>query len=345
MIPTKVRPDVSFTIQVRSQQEINARRGVIMVVLGTVIWSSAGVIMDRLIHGYRMTPVELSLWRLLVAVPTLALFIAIYKPDALRLSVRELPYYAAYGIVGIAISHIAWAASIQVNRAAVATALVFSAPVFVAVAGRLLFGERLDYLRTGAIVVNVLGCFLVSGAYHLGILMQNPRGAELGLATGLAFAAYTLMGKHAAAAGRRDFLTILLYVLSFGLVGVLIWGLASEGPRVVVTHLDTFGWLLLVGVGLGPTLIGYGCYNAALKYLPATVAALITTLEPFMTGILAFLFLGRLMDGIQWFGIVLIVVGVLVMQAGTVHVLWNRSMGVLFDEGLLGDGESQAKDG
>jgi len=55
------------------------------------------------------------------------------------------------------------------------------------------------------------------------------------------------------------------------------------------------GWAILILLGLGPTIGGFGLYLVSLGYLPATVANLIGALEPAFTAVWAYLlFLERL---------------------------------------------------
>lgn len=301
------------------------RRGVVLALLATVLWSSTGIFIDRIISAYHMTPVAISCWRAILVALALALWGAIRSPAAFQISRREIPYYALYGLIGIAIFNVFWSTSVQVNKAAVATALTFSAPAFVALGERLLFGVPLAVAPRIAIGVNYVGCALVAGLTSPSILVHSPKGLLLGLASGLAFSAYSLFGKGATRLGRRSALTILFYAFAFAAVCLLAWGLGTEGRSLLAPALDLQGWCLLLGLAFGPTLGGYACFTASLRHLSATRAGLLTTLEPPITAILAFVLLGRIMNGVQWLGIALVVAGVLVVQIGALTVPGRRS--------------------
>ena len=53
------------------------------------------------------------------------------------------------------------------------------------------------------------------------------------------------------------------------------------------------GWLLLLALAAGPTLLGFGLYNISLKTLPLAVANLILSLELVFTAVIAYFLLGR----------------------------------------------------
>ena len=74
------------------------------------------------------------------------------------------------------------------------------------------------------------------------------------------------------------------------------------------------GWLILAILALGPTVAGFGLYTLSLRYLPASVAGLIASLEPALTAIMAILLLGERLAQWQWLGAGLILVAVLLAQ-------------------------------
>jgi 8-oxo-dGTP pyrophosphatase MutT (NUDIX family)/uncharacterized membrane protein len=170
--------------------------------------------------------------------------------------------------------------------------LAYSSAGFTAVLGWRLFGERLGRIKVLAVTLSLLGCVFVSGAYDPASWQLNPLGVITGLLSGLAFASYSLMGKEAL---RRsiDPWTVLLYAFGFAAVFLLV-----------------YNWL----TPLLPQGVAYGLYTVSLKYLPASVANIIATLEPVMTAAQAFVLLGERFTTPQWIGGVLIVTGVIVLR-------------------------------
>jgi drug/metabolite transporter (DMT)-like permease len=62
------------------------------------------------------------------------------------------------------------------------------------------------------------------------------------------------------------------------------------------------GWILLVILAEGPTLIGFGLYNISLVMLPSSTANLILILEPVITAITAYFLLGERLKPIELVG-------------------------------------------
>jgi drug/metabolite transporter (DMT)-like permease len=289
---------------------------VLLAVAATILWSTTSLFVDPLVNTYHMSPVQLSFLRSLLVTGALGIAIGVRSQGGRALSRREIPFFLIYGVVGVALFSVAWSWSVQVNKAAVATALIFSAPAFVAIGARLLFHEALSPPRLCAIALTLLGTALVAGVSDPRGLAHSPEGLVAGLASGVAFAIYTLFGRGVARMAQRGPLVVLFYVFGIAAAALLVLGLATQGAAFLAPPLDMTGWVMLVVLSLCPTLLGYVLFNASLATLPSAVASLITTLEPPIGGVLAYLFLGRAMNGMQWLGVAAIVVGVALAQVG-----------------------------
>ncbi len=294
---------------------VQSRRGIVIVLVAVVIWSTTPVFIDHLQTVDRLTPFQISTWRALLVTIFVGLYLLARRPAIIKLQKREIGYYIIYGIVGISLFNLAFNTSVAVNKASVATALMFCAPAFVALGSWVVFHERLRPMQIAAIVVNLLGFALVGTVSELlAGSSGNVSGLLLGLFSGICFALYTLLGRGAARTNRVSPTVILFYTYLFGTLALVIWGLITQGVHSLSISLNVTGWALLLILSLGPTLFGYLLFTMSLRYLSAPIASIFHTLEPVMTAILAFLFLGRILTILQCLGLGLIVVGVMVMQ-------------------------------
>jgi drug/metabolite transporter (DMT)-like permease len=206
------------------------------------------------------------------------------------------------------------------NGAAVSTVLAYSSAGFTAVLGWRLFGEQLGLAKILAVTLSLLGCVFVSGAYDPASWQFNPLGVITGLLSGLAFAAYSLMGKEASERSINPW-TVLLYAFGFAAIFLLAYNWLTPLLPLGVSSTNLLwlgdayaGWLVLIMLAVGPTVGGFGLYTTSLNYLPASVANIIATLEPAMTGILAYVLLGERFTLPQWIGSVFIIGGVIVLR-------------------------------
>lgn len=309
------------TVAVSRSSPSTLTKGYVICVVGTMLWSSTAVFIRYLTVNYHIPALVLAFWRdLFLALALLATFI-IFSPQRLHVERRHLAFLLLYGFI-LSLFNSLWTISVALNGAAVSTVLAYSSAAFTAVLGWRMFGEHLGPVKILAVMFSLVGCVFVSGAYDPLAWQFNLLGVVTGLLSGVAFAAYSLMGK---AASEREIgpWTTLLYAFGSGAVFLFGYNVISGWLPEGVASLNLFwlggslaGWLVLLVLALGPTAGGYGLYTVSLTYLPASVANVIATLEPAMTAVLAFLFLGELFSGPQWVGSVLIIVGVIILRFG-----------------------------
>jgi len=300
----------------------SSRRGYVIAFVGTAIWSTTAIFIGYLTNRFHMPPLALAFWRDLFVSGALCGVLALAARPLLRLERRDLVFFILYGLV-LAVFNALWTTSITLNGAAVATVLVYSSPAFTALVGWRLWGERLDALKIGAVVLCIAGCVFVSGAYDRAAWQVNPLGIVVGLVPGLAFAAYSLLGRASSKRGVNPW-TATLYTFAFAAAflllvqqpATLLWlsrplAASAGGWRDALV-----GWGVLVLLAVGPTIGGYGLYTVSLTTLPAATANLIVTLEPAMTAVLAFIFLGERLAPLQLVGGGLILAGVILLRVG-----------------------------
>ena len=147
-------------------------------------------------------------------------------------------------------------------------------------------------------------------------------GILAGLLSGLSYGIYSLMGRAVCRRGLNPWTAMLysfgfagIFLLAFNLLNldILPWG-SRQAEDLFWLGSSWQGWGILVLLAIGPTLAGFGLYTVSLDRLPASIANLIATTEPVFTAILAYLFLGEMLDGSKLAGGALIISGVLFLQ-------------------------------
>lgn len=305
----------------KSKETSQLARGYAICLAATFIWSWSSIFIRYLYLEFEMPPLVLTLWRDLLAFMVLGSILLIFAKKNLILKKRNWLYILGYGIF-LGVFNSIFSVSVSLNGAAVATVLAYSSGAFTAVLARYFFKERLDYFKIAAVVLSLAGCVLVAGAYNISNWRLNPLGVTTGLLTGLGFAVYSLLGRAASHRGINPWATVLF---TFGLATVVLLllnlfptflteGLGSR--NIFALGSSWVGWLLLLGLAVGPTVGGFGLYTVSLGYLPASVANIINTLEPAFTVMWAYLFLSERFSPLQLSGSVLILLGVVALRLG-----------------------------
>ncbi|HOU14872.1 MAG TPA: DMT family transporter [Anaerolineae bacterium] len=296
-------------------------RGYTLALISAAFLSTTAIFIRYLTLTYAIPPLVLAFWRDVFVVLTLLPVLSVLRPALLRVERRHLLYLAAYGLV-LSLFNILWTFSVALNGAAVATVLAYCSAAFTALLGWQLLKERLDAVKWLAIALSLGGCALVSGVFAQTALRLSVSGVLVGMASGLSYAAYSLMGRSAAQRGLNPW-TTLCYTFGFAMLFLCGFNLLPETvmPGGAASLADFFwlgqawaGWGVLFLLAAGPTVAGFGLYNVSLSYLPSSVVNLLATSEPVFTAVSAYFLLGEQLNGMQIAGSLLILSGVVALR-------------------------------
>jgi drug/metabolite transporter (DMT)-like permease len=290
-------------------------------VVSAVILSTTAIFIRYLTQTYQLPALVLAFWRDLFVALTLLPVLSLLRPALLRVKRADLRYLILYGLV-LAIFNALWTLSVALNGAAISTVLAYCSAGFTALLGWWFLKERLDWAKIVAVILSLSGCVLVSNALDLVAWTANFVGILTGILSGLLYAIYSLMGRSASQRELNPWTTLLytfgfaaLFLLSFNLLpGDFVPGKAVHVADLLWLGNSMAGWGILFLLAAGPTLAGFGTYNISLSYLPSSVANLIVSLEPAITAVMAYILFGELLNGIQIFGSLMILTGVVFLR-------------------------------
>ena len=230
------------------------------------------------------------------------------RTERVRLTRRDLWLVAGAGVC-LALHFTAWISSLRYTSVASSVVLVTLNPLFLALAGYVLWGERLTRSLGLGLGLALGGsvCIAWHDAREPALVQASSAllGDGLALCGAVMASAYLLFGRLA-----RPRLALSVYV---GLVYtcaalVLVGGCLALGLPLHRYSGQTY--LLLVLLALVPQLIGHTILNWALAYLSPTLVALAILGEPVGATLLAFVFLGEPVSWLQGAGALLILTGI-----------------------------------
>lgn len=293
-------------------QHASGRSGLVMVTLAALTWGTIGVAVSMLYKVAETDPFSVSFLRLMIAGPALLLLSALFVgPDFWRVRRAHLP---AMGLIGVAFAGYQLCYFAAIPRLGVAAAVMInicSAPVFTTILAGIFLRERLTWVALlalgGAIAGTVL---LVGGAPQAASTADLLSGAGLALGAGFCYSLVVLGGRVVA----PYYHPIQPIALSFSLGAILLLGPALAHGLVI--DYPPLGWFLLIYLSLVPTALAYVLYLRGLRSTPATVAAIISLLEPLGSTTLAVLFLGERLGGLAVAGAALLLVSLATLYLG-----------------------------
>jgi len=282
--------------------------GYLLVVLATAGWGTSGLFITFVRQRTEISPLALAFWRDLSTFLCLFVAVAVIKPALLRVRRRDLPWLVALGAFSIGAFHVLWNYTVQINGVAIATVVQEAAPAFVAIVAWLALREPLTRIKVFAILVAFAGCVLVARLDLLAQAKITPLGIAVGLGSAFFYGMFSIFGKQVTS--RYSQWTVLLY--AFGFATLVLFPLQFLSPGTWPLLTPARGWF--IGLILLPTIISFAIYTVGLRWLSASVAAIVATSEVVFASIYAYLLLGERLDILQWVGAILVIGGVVALS-------------------------------
>lgn len=237
---------------------------------------------------------------------------------AFQVNRHSLPQLVLLGIM-MALSSLTLFVSYDYMPVGIASTLLFTYPILVAVIMTLVFHERMSWLVVACLLLACTGIGLLCKTggtiddarlttYNGGNTPFSPFmiGVLLVLLSSLSYAIY-LVGLNKTRVRTIASMPVTFYVLCFGLL-LFVWRVAFSTPFTLPQH--PVMWLNLLALGLLPTVVSLVLTALAIQRIGSTQTALFGALEPVTAVVLGIIFLGESINLRELIGMVLIFVSV-----------------------------------
>ena len=208
----------------------------------------------------------------------------------------------ALGYVGQSFSYLT---AIKYASAGLVALLLYLYPMFVFVLSVIVLHEKATWVKIVAIISALLGTALTvdpAGGQLLGIL--------LAISAALIYSVYIIVGTNV----MRHVSAVQSSVVIFASAGT-VYGILMIFNGVHLPSTSS-GWINTVGIVLVATVIPVVAFLAGLERIGPTSAAMLSTLEPVVTVLLAAWIFGERLQSIALFGGGLILIAVIMLTRG-----------------------------
>ncbi|MBJ7537470.1 EamA family transporter [Marinomonas transparens] len=273
------------------------------ITLAAVIFGIAGAVAKVLFQS-DISPIDLTAIRTILACIVFFLFLAFSNRKAFR--VKKDDFLLLVGVaVAFTLVNITFYLAIQLTTVAAAITLEYTAPFFIMVIGLITAKRSFSLFDSCVVTTSIIGCLLLTGSGEA--LFSMDYGVMYGLACGLAFAIYNLLGNECQ---KRRISTNSITFYSF-LFSSVFWLFALPFLTVDKVNYTDDNLLQIAFIAVVATVLPYWLLMFGLKHIEALPATIIGMLDPLVAGIAAYLLIDEILTTMNWVGIVIILVAII----------------------------------
>ena len=247
----------------------------------------------------------------------------VVRPD-LRPRRRDGGLFLAYGLVGAALQLSQFAGIVLGVPIALIGLLLYTAPIWTLIFGRILLAEPVTQRKMGALALASAGMLVL---FQPGT--SSPAHSWVGILTaliaGVMLSLWLILGRISGLRGNAPITTAFAYMTSSSLILLLAWLLlrvafgtfewSRLSPAPFLVH-----WRLVAFFTLFANLVPHILVNWGVRRIDTTVAGVLLLLEPVVAAWAAYLVFGEALGESMWIG------GTLILAANFVLLGGNKAV-------------------
>jgi drug/metabolite transporter (DMT)-like permease len=281
--------------------------GILLIAISAASFGTLAIF-GRFLYADGMDTFTMLFLRFSLAAAFMALILLLRRERFPREKVfLQLVGMGALGYVGQSFSYLS---AIKYASAGLVALLLYLYPMFVFILSVIVLREKVTSLKVIALVLALLGTALT----------VDPKGGQLtgillAIAAALIYSVYIIVGTNV----MKHVSPVQSSLVIFASAGV-VYGILMAVNGI---HLPTSGtgWLGIAGIVLVATVIPVAAFLAGLERIGPTNAAMLSTLEPVVTVLLAGLLFGERLGTVTILGGCLILVAVILLTRGEVRTV------------------------
>lgn len=252
--------------------------------------------------------------RMASALPFFLLICWLSRHQSKNLSSKDWGLLILAGLIGYYLASWLDFVGLMYISASLERIILFLYPTMTVLASSIIYKQRLSFKSLFAILLSYGGTVIVMLQEQSNVPHQSNfwLGASLVFASAVAFASYLLLTPRLIQKfGSWNFTGLALSIACIGTLTHYV--IAIPNPIGLLTQLPSAVIWYGVGLGFMVTVLPTVLLMQSIERLGASQSAMIASIGPILTIILATLFLGEKMNVIQWFGCALNIVGVMMI--------------------------------
>ena len=280
----------------------------LQVFIAGILWGTIGVFVKGLASlgaDGALTGLLRMFWAFVII---LAVAIVKHGRNVILHDRRTLLLCILLGLLSNGIFNILYTASIKINGMGIASVLMYTAPVFTAIASAAIFREKFSPVKISALCVNIIGCILtVTGGNFSGSSI-NIAGILAGIGSGFCYGMAAVIGRLAGE--RTDAITVSAYSYLSAWIFIALFTRPNVSLALGSPEILGLGFLY----GLVPTVFAYVVYYNALKVIPDTAKVpVIASIEPVTAVLIGTIIYSEEIGTANLIGVAVVLISIIIM--------------------------------
>jgi drug/metabolite transporter (DMT)-like permease len=259
-------------------------------------------------------PLASAFWRTALATPLLWLWMLARPLPRPSAQAAGTPHFGALVLAGLffAADLGVWHFSIVFTSVANSTLLANLAPIFVTLAGWLIWKRRVTRTFLVGMFVAIAGMFVLVGP-NFALGGTRLLGDALGALTAVFYAGYMLSIKQARDAHAS---TARLMAWSTAISAAALLPVALLAPQPFLPA-SAAGWLPLLGLAIVSQILGQGLIAYAFAHLPASLSSVSLLIQPVVAALAAWMIFAEPVGPMQFAGGAIVLAGIWLARKGS----------------------------
>lgn len=276
--------------------------GILLIVISAAAFGTLAIF-GRLLYAAGLDTFTLLFLRFTFAASILAAILILRREPFPR--GRVLLQLVGMGAIGYAGQSFTFLSAIKYASAGLVALLLYLYPAFVFVLSVIFLRERMTRVKIAALTLALLGAALTANPEG-----GQPLGIFYAIASAVVYSIYIIVGAGVMKRVSAVQSSLVIFASAAAVYAMLI---LKNGAHFPTTNA---GWWSLAGIVVVATVIPVVTFLAGLERVGPTNASLLSTLEPVITVLLAWILFGEQLTTITLMGGGLILAAVIILTRG-----------------------------
>lgn len=298
-----VEKQVNINAELR-QKENKFLAGTILILISA---ASFGLMAIFAKYAYMAKLNMLTILSLRFFIAALIMWVVIFmSKKSPLLEKKQLFALLGLGALGYGLMSSFFFLTVKLIPASIASILLYTYPAIVTILSSYIYKEKITGRKLTALMISSVGLIMVVGIAFAGL---NALGIFYGIMSAVVYALYIVASNKFV--GKIDPVICTTYIISSAAVVFNVFGWISGSVNL---NINSTGWMAIAGISLISSVVAILTFLQGLRLVGPSKASIISTMEPVITILAAFILFSEKLGLIQIVGATLVISAVILIQ-------------------------------